>query len=101
MSVFDCIAGTVAMAGGVGGVGGVGAEVRGAARMRGPVGAVAARLAAAHGGAVPRAHDWLTLTPRDRMPAPNHVAFPKPPKAPGNFINKQVNFLKKRNENGL
>ncbi|CAH2094741.1 unnamed protein product [Euphydryas editha] len=67
---------------------GGGAEMRGAgpvgvARARGAVGAVAARLAAAMGTAAPRAQDWLTLTPRDRMPVPNHVAFPKPPKAPG------------------
>lgn len=67
---------------------GGGAEMRGAgpagaARARGPVGAVAARLAAAMGTAAPRAQDWLTLTPRDRMPVPAHVAFPKPPKAPG------------------
>ncbi|XP_013170486.1 PREDICTED: metastasis-associated protein MTA3, partial [Papilio xuthus] len=80
---------TLAMAGGVGA--GIGAEVRGAARARGPVGAVAARLAAAHGGAAPRAQDWLTLTPRDRMPAPNHVAFPKPPKAPdGSLMYERV-----------
>ncbi|CAH1637854.1 unnamed protein product [Spodoptera littoralis] len=61
-----------------------GAAGAGAARVRGPVGAVAARLAAARG--TPPAtgrHDWLTLTPRDAMPHPPHVAFPKPPKAPG------------------
>ncbi|XP_068619119.1 metastasis-associated protein MTA3 [Battus philenor] len=81
---------TIAMAGaGVGA--GAGAEVRGAARVRGPVGAVAARLAAAHGGAAPRAQEWLALTPRDRMPAPNHVAFPKPPKAPdGSLMYERV-----------
>ncbi|XP_072929743.1 metastasis-associated protein MTA3 isoform X2 [Epargyreus clarus] len=63
----------------------------GAARARGPVGAVAARLAAALGGAAPRAQDWLTLTPRDRMPVPNHVAFPKPPKAPdGSLLYERV-----------
>lgn len=75
----------------MGGLGG--AELRapvapvGVARVRGPVGAVAARLSAARGVAVPpaRAHEWLALTPRDRMPAPPHVAFPKPPKAPGTY----------------
>lgn len=81
-----CIAGSQAMAG----LGG--AELRaagaggGAGRARGPVGAVAARLAAARGCPLaPARHDWLTLTPKDRMPAPHHVAFPKPPKAPGTY----------------
>ncbi|XP_050551501.1 LOW QUALITY PROTEIN: metastasis-associated protein MTA3 [Spodoptera frugiperda] len=64
----------------------------GAARVRGPVGAVAARLAAARG--TPPAtgrHDWLTLTPRDAMPHPPHVAFPKPPKAPdGSLMYERV-----------
>ncbi|XP_075983283.1 metastasis associated 1-like [Anticarsia gemmatalis] len=74
-----------------------GAELRapppGPARARGPVGAVAARLAAARGAPVvaSRAHDWLALTPRDRMPAPPHVAFPKPPKAPdGSLMYERV-----------
>ncbi|CAG4988239.1 unnamed protein product [Parnassius apollo] len=68
--------------------GGAGA---GLARARGPVGAVAARLAAAHGSAAPRAQDWLALTPRDRLPAPHHVAFPKPPKAPdGSLMYERV-----------
>lgn len=77
---------------------GAGAEMRGAGagtgvpRARGPVGAVATRLATALGTAAPRAQDWLTLTPRDRMPAPNHVAFPKPPKAPGMW-NVEINSL--------
>ncbi|XP_037294050.1 metastasis-associated protein MTA3 [Manduca sexta] len=55
--------------------------------------AVAARLAAARGAPVApgRAHDWLQLTPRDRMPAPDHVAFPKPPKAPdGSLLYERV-----------
>ncbi|CAH0728552.1 unnamed protein product, partial [Brenthis ino] len=81
---------TIAMAGL-----GAGAEMRGAGtgtpRARGAVGAVAARLATALGTAAPRAQDWLTLTPRDRMPAPNHVAFPKPPKAPdGSLMYERV-----------
>lgn len=69
-----------------------GAAGAGAARVRGPVGAVAARLAAARG--TPPAtgrHDWLTLTPRDAMPHPPHVAFPKPPKAPdGSLMYERV-----------
>lgn len=60
-----------------------GAAGTGTARARGPVGAVATRLAAARGAPAHTRHEWLLLTPRDRMPAPAHVAFPKPPKAPG------------------
>lgn len=85
---------SVAMAG-LGGTSG--AELRAAApgvpRVRGPVGAVASRLAASRGAPVTqsRAHDWLQLTPRDRMPAPPHVAFPKPPKAPdGSLMYERV-----------
>ncbi|XP_026494331.1 metastasis-associated protein MTA3 [Vanessa tameamea] len=82
---------TIAMAGL-----GAGAEMRGAGptgvpRVRGAVGAVATRLAVAMGTAAPRAQEWLTLTPRDRMPVPNHVAFPKPPKAPdGSLMYERV-----------
>lgn len=54
-------------------------------RVRGSVTRVAERLA---GNAAPSpgspAHAWLRLTPKDRMPQPLKVAFPKPPKAPGN-----------------
>ncbi|XP_060805171.1 metastasis-associated protein MTA3 isoform X1 [Amyelois transitella] len=78
-----------------------GAEMRaasasgGPARARGAVSGVAARLAAARGSSVAaahaRAHDWLLLTPKDRMPAPKHVAFPKPPKAPdGSLMYERV-----------
>ncbi|XP_049877852.1 metastasis-associated protein MTA3 [Pectinophora gossypiella] len=68
-----------------------GAAGAGAGRARGPVGAVATRLAAALGTLAPRAQDWLTLTPRDRMPVPPHVAFPKPPKAPdGSLVYERV-----------
>ncbi|CAG4957309.1 unnamed protein product [Colias eurytheme] len=78
---------TLAMAGGAG----AGAAPLGAARARGPVGAVATRLAQAHGSPAPRAQDWLTLTPKDKMPAPPHVAFPKPPKAPdGSLMYERV-----------
>lgn len=56
------------------------------ARARGPVTRVAERLA---GNSAPSpgspAHAWLRLTPKDRMPQPPKVAFPKPPKAPGAF----------------
>lgn len=27
-------------------------------------------------------HEWLVLTPKDKMPKPDVVSFPKPPKAP-------------------
>lgn len=64
-----------------------GAAGAGVARARGPVAAVAVRLAAGMGSAVNRgAHEWLVLTPKDRMPVPKHVSFPKPPKAPGNLF---------------
>lgn len=67
----------------------------GAGRSRGPVAGVALRLAAALGAPPVRAHEWLVLTPRDRMPVPPHVAFPKPPKAPGNiFIYTIISSLK-------
>ncbi|CAK1550441.1 unnamed protein product [Leptosia nina] len=63
----------------------------GKVRVRGAVGAVAVRLATAHGSAAPRAQEWLLLTPKDRMPVPEHVAFPKPPKAPdGSLMYERV-----------
>ncbi|XP_059053236.1 metastasis-associated protein MTA3 [Achroia grisella] len=91
---------SMAMAGGggaemrAGGGAGAGGGGGGTARARGAVGAVATRLAAARGAAPAvsaRAHDWLLLTPKDRMPAPAHVAFPKPPKAPdGSLMYERV-----------
>lgn len=64
-----------------------GAGGGGVPRNRGHVSGVAARLAASRGNPLAvRSHEWLLLTPRDRMPVPHHVAFPKPPKAPGTFI---------------
>lgn len=27
-------------------------------------------------------HEWLVLTPKDKMPKPDVVSFPKPPKGP-------------------
>ncbi|XP_039757634.1 metastasis-associated protein MTA3 [Pararge aegeria] len=81
---------TIAMAG-LGGAEMRGAGAAGVPRARGPVGAVATRLAATLGTAAPRAQEWLVLTPRDRMPTPNHVAFPKPPKAPdGSLMYERV-----------
>lgn len=63
-----------------------GAAGGGVPRARGLVSGVAARLAAARGTPLAvRSHDWLLLTPRDRMPLPPHQAFPKPPKAPGTY----------------
>ncbi|XP_050664132.1 metastasis-associated protein MTA3 [Leptidea sinapis] len=80
---------TLAMAG----MGSAAADVRlgGRARVRGAVAAVAGRLAAARGGAAPRSADWLTLTPKDALPQPDHVAFPKPPRAPdGSLMYERV-----------
>ncbi|XP_028031374.1 metastasis-associated protein MTA3 isoform X1 [Bombyx mandarina] len=80
----DCTAGAEA---------GSASGAAGAARVRGPVGAVAARLAAARGVPLSRSatHEWLLLTPKDRMPVPDHVAFPKPPKAPdGSLLYERV-----------
>lgn len=76
-------------AGAVGGMGG-----GGGGRVRGPVGAVAARLASARGSPVGggRAHEWLQLTPKDSLPTPKHVAFPKPPKAPGQYFSTEYNI---------
>lgn len=48
---------------------------------RGSVTNIATRLGNP-GSIVP---EWLILTDREHMPKPPHVAFPKPPKAPGNF----------------
>lgn len=75
-----------------------GAELRsmstsvGAGRPRGAVSGVALRLAAALGSTTStRNHEWLALTPKDKMPLPNHVAFPKPPKAPdGSLLYERV-----------
>nr|CAD7452674.1 unnamed protein product [Timema tahoe] len=35
--------------------------------------------------------EWLILTPKDMMPLPEHVSFPKPPKAPdGTLLYERV-----------
>ncbi|VVD00993.1 unnamed protein product [Leptidea sinapis] len=52
----------------------LGSSSGGRARARGAVAAVAGRLAAARGGAAPRSADWLTLTPKDALPQPDHMA---------------------------
>ncbi|GBP89377.1 Metastasis-associated protein MTA1 [Eumeta japonica] len=65
----------------------------GAERARIRVAAVASRLLTAMGAHTPHrtTHDWLALTPRDRMPTPAHLAFPKPPKAPdGSLMYERV-----------
>lgn len=80
--------GSIAMAG-LGGaeLRAAGAAGAGVPRARGPVSAVAVRLAATMGSALNRGpHEWLVLTPKDRLPVPKHVFFPKPPKAPGNLF---------------
>ncbi|XP_030239329.1 metastasis-associated protein MTA3 isoform X1 [Drosophila navojoa] len=45
---------------------------------RGSVTKIANRLGAPGSGP----HEWLVLTPKDKMPQPNVVSFPKPPKGP-------------------
>lgn len=46
-------------------------------KCRGSVTGIADRL----GNPEPIENDWLKLTPKDKMPQPEKVAFPKPPKA--------------------
>lgn len=46
-------------------------------KNRGKVTNIANRL----GNPEPIEGDWLLLTPKDKMPQPEKVAFPKPPKA--------------------
>lgn len=46
-------------------------------KNRGKVTNIANRL----GNPEPIEGDWLVLTPKDKMPQPEKVAFPKPPKA--------------------
>lgn len=36
-------------------------------------------------------HEWLVLTPKDKMPKPDVVSFPKPPKAPdGSLLYERI-----------
>lgn len=56
-------------------------------RDRGSVTHIANRL----GNPGPTVGDWLILTPKDKMPKPEVVAFPKPPKAPdGSLIYDRI-----------
>lgn len=47
-------------------------------KNRGSVTKIANRL----GNPEPCESDWLVLTPKDKLPQPEKVAYPKPPKAP-------------------
>ncbi|KAH8310371.1 hypothetical protein KR044_001020, partial [Drosophila immigrans] len=54
---------------------------------RGSVTKIANRLGAPGSGP----HEWLVLTPKDQMPQPVVVSFPKPPKAPdGSLVYERV-----------
>nr|NP_730976.1 metastasis associated 1-like, isoform A [Drosophila melanogaster]AAF51980.2 metastasis associated 1-like, isoform A [Drosophila melanogaster] len=54
---------------------------------RGSVTKIANRLGAPGSGP----HEWLVLTPKDKMPLPAVVSFPKPPKAPdGSLVYDRV-----------
>ncbi|XP_055640267.1 metastasis-associated protein MTA3 isoform X2 [Toxorhynchites rutilus septentrionalis] len=56
-------------------------------RDRGSVTHIANRL----GNPGPTVGDWLILTPKDKMPKPEVVAFPKPPKAPdGSLLYERI-----------
>lgn len=54
---------------------------------RGSVTKIANRLGAPGSGP----HEWLVLTPKDKMPQPVVVSFPKPPKGPdGSLLYERV-----------
>lgn len=56
-------------------------------RDRGSVTQIANRL----GNPGATSNEWLILTPKDKMPKPDVVAFPKPPKAPdGSLIYERI-----------
>ena len=56
-------------------------------RDRGSVTQIANKL----GNPSPGPHEWLILTPKDKMPKPDVVAYPKPPKAPdGSLIYERI-----------
>lgn len=58
-----------------------------AKKNRGSVTKIANRL----GNPDPNESDWLILTPKDKMPKPDIVAFPKPPKAAdGSLIYERI-----------
>lgn len=54
---------------------------------RGSVTKIANRLGSPGSGP----HEWLVLTPKDKMPKPDVVSFPKPPKAPdGSLLYERI-----------
>ncbi|XP_054747871.1 metastasis-associated protein MTA1 isoform X5 [Anastrepha obliqua] len=56
-------------------------------RERGSVTKIANRLGSPGNGP----HEWLVLTPKDKIPKPDVVSFPKPPKAPdGSLLYERV-----------
>lgn len=56
-------------------------------KNRGSVTHIADRL----GNPEPIEGDWLVLTPKDKMPQPDKVSFPKPPKAAdGSLIYERI-----------
>lgn len=56
-------------------------------KNRGSVTHIADRL----GNPEPIEGDWLVLTPKDKMPLPDKVSFPKPPKAAdGSLIYERI-----------
>lgn len=56
-------------------------------KNRGSVTAIADRL----GNPEPVVGDWLLLTPKDKLPQPEKVAYPKPPKAAdGSLIYERI-----------
>lgn len=56
-------------------------------RDRGSVTQIANKL----GNPSPGPHEWLILTPKDKMPKPEVMAYPKPPKAPdGSLIYERI-----------
>lgn len=58
-----------------------------AKKNRGSVTKIANRL----GNPDPNESEWLILTPKDKMPQPDVVAFPKPPKAAdGSLIYERI-----------
>lgn len=56
-------------------------------KNRGSVTKIANRL----GNPEPTGHDWLKLTPKDKLPQPDKLAYPKPPKAAdGSLIYERI-----------
>lgn len=56
-------------------------------KQRGSVTKIANKLGSPGSGP----HEWLVLTPKDKLPKPERIAFPKPPKAPdGSLVYERV-----------